>query len=265
MTTNQIAYWKLQEEKRHNLVGEGHEDRKIVETKRHNSATEMYQLKDLGEKVRHNKVTEGQGADSLVLNRARLQEDIRHNTNVEKETKRSNVARESETVRSNLARETENIRSNKAKEFIESGKLAETTRHNLVMEPIERQKAANQLTPWGMIDSIVGALTGNNTGSHTANLIGRINSDYSSRTSIQRKKQENPAVTEAIMNYSYSSSDPTLKNYPDTSQYRNVGSGRSFPKPSDSSGTSTKSSSTNKYTRTASENQKQKLLLKKGM
>lgn len=72
MTTNQINYWKLQEDKRHNQASES-------ETARHNVVTERQKNSDidisrasLAENARHNVVNE-------QLNRVQYEENARHN------------------------------------------------------------------------------------------------------------------------------------------------------------------------------------------
>ena len=72
MTTNQINYWKLEEDKRHNKASEG-------ETARHNVVTERQKDRDidisrasLAETARHNVVNE-------QLNQVQYEENARHN------------------------------------------------------------------------------------------------------------------------------------------------------------------------------------------
>lgn len=51
MTNNQINYWRLQEDARHNVVSE-------KESNRHNIATEKQSVTELREQIRHNKASE---------------------------------------------------------------------------------------------------------------------------------------------------------------------------------------------------------------
>lgn len=102
MTTNQLAYWKLQEDKRANLAKEQELKRSNVaredETKRSNLATES-------ERMRSNRMNETISSTGNVLNYAankmRNDEQVRHNKATEKqavselrERKRSNRANE---------------------------------------------------------------------------------------------------------------------------------------------------------------------------
>lgn len=116
MTHNQIEYYKLQEDIRHNQAGEG-------ETNRHNVETEKYNISTLNESIRHNRVGES--------------ETIRHNQAVERETNRTNVANENikaatlnETIRNNKATLQEATRSHKANEQLQRDTIDESIRHN---------------------------------------------------------------------------------------------------------------------------------------
>lgn len=84
MTANQINYWKVQEDKRHNTTAENIDLAKHYENVRHNTEMES-------ETRRHNWVDEG-------------------------ETRRHNIAGEDENRRAHLAAETENVRSHKVSE-----------------------------------------------------------------------------------------------------------------------------------------------------
>lgn len=120
MTHNQIEYYKLQEDIRHNQAGEG-------ETNRHNVETEKYNISTLNESIRHNRVGEN--------------ETIRHNQAVERETNRTNVANEgikaatlNETIRNNKATLQESTRSHKANEQLQRDTINESIRHNKQVE-----------------------------------------------------------------------------------------------------------------------------------
>lgn len=148
MTQNQIAYWNLQESKRHNVVGEGETNRHNVatenETNRHNIATEQISISDLQERQRHNLESERLGRDTLA-------ETNRHNMAGEGETYRHNLATEnisqqqvnvsrdvaSEQARHNVATERETGRHNVSTEQIQFGGLSETQRHNLREEMLK--------------------------------------------------------------------------------------------------------------------------------
>lgn len=108
MTANQINYWNLQENKRHNLVSEGTEKDKLSESKRHNVAGEQLESGKLYESQRHNVATENISLGSLF------------------ESSRHNKATESELQRHNVALET-----------VDSGKLQESQRHNRYQEKLD--------------------------------------------------------------------------------------------------------------------------------
>lgn len=119
MTRNQIEYWNLQENKRHNLVSEGETGRHNVvtegETGRHNVTTEAIDIGKLGETTRHNIASEGLEGAKINLGYAELGESTRHNIATELNTgtdlniKQQNVE---ETERHNQA--TESIERDKA-------------------------------------------------------------------------------------------------------------------------------------------------------
>lgn len=121
MTQNQINYWKLQEDSRHNQASE-------TETNRHNVQQEGIDLSALAETSRHNRAGEA-------------------------ETQRHNVAAEGETARHNrstegidLGRLTETARHNVASENIDLGQLSESSRHNQAAEALSRyQNQTNRL------------------------------------------------------------------------------------------------------------------------
>lgn len=109
LTSNQIAYFRAQEEARHNAELEAQGRTGLVETNRHNIETER---------------TANYVAS--INNTHYMRQDAeaqRHNLSVERETNRSNLQNESETRRHNYA--TESINANI---------LAETNRHNMVFE-----------------------------------------------------------------------------------------------------------------------------------
>lgn len=124
MTHNQIEYWNLQENKRHNTVTE-------AETGRHNVVTE-------NETQRHNVETE-------EFNISQLQETQRHNISTEAETNRHNIAAEvneaakvSETKRHNVAAENLSVQDLN----IRADQLVETKRHNQASERLQRESNA---------------------------------------------------------------------------------------------------------------------------
>nr|AVX53438.1 putative ORF1 [Marmot picobirnavirus] len=120
MTANQINYWTLQENKRHNIVGERENTRHNMvtegETQRHNIVTENVSISNLYESQRHNMATE-------ELGRSQLAETQRHAKVTEAQTDK-NIA--------------ENVRHNKKTEFYTGANLSETQRHNLREEMAKR-------------------------------------------------------------------------------------------------------------------------------
>lgn len=127
MTSNQIAYWKLVEDRRHNLAMEQFNAATLNETSinnrriarenaRHNVAGEI-------ELNRHNLATE---ASQVFQNL----ETARHNTAFETETSTHNRATES----LGFSQFGETVRHNVATEAQESQRIAETARHNLAAE-----------------------------------------------------------------------------------------------------------------------------------
>lgn len=129
MTSNQIAYWQLQEQSRSNQARER-------ETARSNRASES-------EAHRSNLAREQEQNRSNLINEAQnlraIQETERSNRVKESETNRANLARESETHRSNVAVESETERSNRARESYNLGSLAETIRSNVARETETRR------------------------------------------------------------------------------------------------------------------------------
>lgn len=125
-TANQIAYWKLQEEKRSNVSRETETNRSNLaseaETNRHNLATEEVASGSLTETIRSNLAKE---AETNRANLAKEAENYRSNVAKETETHRSNVAVETETARSNAAKELETLRHNKATELAKDKELAQ--------------------------------------------------------------------------------------------------------------------------------------------
>lgn len=101
MTTNQINYWNLQNEKskaeetkRSNLENERIKRDTLSETSTHNRATENVDMSKLAESIRHNQATEG-------LTMQQLLELVRSNK-VNEALKQGTLA---ETIRSNQAQE----------------------------------------------------------------------------------------------------------------------------------------------------------------
>lgn len=83
MTSNQIEYWKLSENSRHNLATETQARSELAETRRHNLQGETLTGRDIREKIRHNTASES-------LSRSDLREKARHNLRAEELTDFSN-------------------------------------------------------------------------------------------------------------------------------------------------------------------------------
>lgn len=140
MTTTQIQYQTMMENKRHNKVTEHQAFKERVltasqlrETIRSHKANEDLTGKSILETERSNKAKE-------KLTATQLQEIERHNRAGEKLTGKDLK----EKKRHNKASEKETKRSNKANESIEKGKLSESKRHNKASESTERTKAEAQ-------------------------------------------------------------------------------------------------------------------------
>lgn len=228
MTQNQIAYWKLQEEKRSNLASEG-------ETSRHNIATESETERSnrvqQGEAKRHNLSTEKQA----WLNYSEAQRSNRANESIKKdslaESARHNVATESETVRHNVESELlgqgqlalqrgqlqEQTRHNVATEIQSANTLAETIRSNLAREQLQASAQAEiarhnykseYLTAAGLVQQ-VNALS--ETARHNKELekvqqqqadtaSRRATNDYSYQYNMYQVAQRNAATAEMQAN-----------------------------------------------------------------
>lgn len=102
MTANQISYWKVQEDKRHNTTAENIELAKHYENVRHNteleSETRRHNWADEGETQRHNRVGE---EEIQRAHKAAETENFRSHRVAEIENERSHKATESENARSN--------------------------------------------------------------------------------------------------------------------------------------------------------------------
>lgn len=111
MTSNQIAYWTLEETrrankanetetKRHNTVGEGISSASLMETSRHNQATEGVDLGKLQETIRHNSATELEANRHNLVGEAQNQQQI-------SESRRHNYATEGISSQANALRAAE--------------------------------------------------------------------------------------------------------------------------------------------------------------
>nr|AVX53368.1 putative ORF1 [Marmot picobirnavirus] len=138
MTTTQIQYQTMLENKRHNRATE-HQALKeraltasqLKETVRSHRASEGLTARSITETERSNKAKES-------LTATQLAETKRHNIAGEKLT-RSDIK---EKKRHNKASEKETKRSNKANESIEKSKISETGRHNRASEAIGKKQAS---------------------------------------------------------------------------------------------------------------------------
>lgn len=129
MTSNQIKYNELLEQRRANL--------------RNEELTHWYNTNKVRQGDEANRETERYHRETISLDSAKHAEQARHNLATERETQRyntislnethrSNVARENETKRANLAKESENYRSNVARE-------QETHRSNIMNEALKHE------------------------------------------------------------------------------------------------------------------------------
>lgn len=129
MTHNQIDYQSLKETMRHNREMESQGAQSLAETTRHNRAyeqeTNRANLVNESERSRSNLANEMLKHESNILNynasMAATYESIRHNTAVERETKRANQRREfiDHTHNTNVERETKrhNVSNENAQTF----------------------------------------------------------------------------------------------------------------------------------------------------
>lgn len=140
MTSNNLRYAQLLEDRRHNLATEQTAADVAAESKRHDVASEAQQYAELSETRRYNSGRLAQSANELF------------------ETSRSNRAREDETNRSNLAKETEAERSNRAREEETKRKNTldafETARHD---KEVEQETARSNLANERIRNSQAGA------------------------------------------------------------------------------------------------------------
>jgi hypothetical protein len=137
MTSTQVRYWTLQEDKRHNLASERLDASKIAETMRHNVVSEKQENFRLKEVKRHNIVSEKLTASDIM-------EKIRHN----KESEKLTATQLAEIQRHNYAQESIDRERNaigRAQLVIDREKLAneivktnEGVRHNKAMEGIDK-------------------------------------------------------------------------------------------------------------------------------
>lgn len=143
MTANQINYAKLQEDIRHNIATEGEAYRHDVEDERIRSETNAISYSNYEENVRHNVRTEAINEEHYGR---MDEETARSHLAQEAEINRSNLAREAETYRTNVANEElrgeeleEKVRHEKAVE-------KETKRNNKAMEAIANKNAEANLS-----------------------------------------------------------------------------------------------------------------------
>lgn len=137
MTSNQLRYWELQEQKRANRARERETRRanKFSErlTQHFQQGTLDLRAQELYESARSHQVAES-------INLASMQENVRHNIAYEQELQRHNTATEqlsSKQLDISAASLAETIRSHKASESISQGNLSEMRRHNQAQESIQ--------------------------------------------------------------------------------------------------------------------------------
>lgn len=137
MTSTQVRYWAVQEDKRHNKMSERLDASRIAETRRHNVVSEKQENFKLKEVQRHNIVSEKLTATDIM-------ETIRHN----KESERLTATQLAEIQRHNYAEESIGRERNaigRAQLVVDREKLAneivrtnENVRHNKAMEGIDK-------------------------------------------------------------------------------------------------------------------------------
>lgn len=159
MTHNQIDFQSLKETMRHNKEMESQGAQSLAETARHNLAyeqeTNRANLVNEGETARSNLANEMLRHESSILNynasMAATSESIRHNTAVERETKRANKKKEfiDYTHNTNVEKETNrhNVRNENAQVFsnitsYETGKKSANA--NLINAEVNRWKAPSE-------------------------------------------------------------------------------------------------------------------------
>lgn len=162
MTINQIAYWNLEENKRHNLASEELAQNQLIEAGRHNLADESIRQSQLNETQRANIVKEAQNAFALSISgydaetrRQAHNENVRHNLVGESQQAHSLAQRDRQldqadvsnaiswfSVQTNRRTQEEAVRANKVREQQTALQLSETERHNRAGEAV----AKHQLT-----------------------------------------------------------------------------------------------------------------------
>lgn len=161
MTANQIAYWNLNESKRHNVASEAEANRHNVttedETHRHNLVTEQTDISKLQETQRHNIATETEAKRhneaGEVLQAIQQQEQQRHNQ-VTESVSWTDIG---EQQRHNLQQEMLQNTSLS----IDAQKAFETSRHNAQTEAVaEAEQKAEQAYKEAMVN--VNALRASN-------------------------------------------------------------------------------------------------------
>jgi len=160
MTNNQIQYWKLSEETRHNIATEGETYRHDVvtegETNRHNLVTESISYDSLKENQRHNLAQEGISRANINLGYAQLDESKRHNIAQESvaystmvEQNRHNLAQESLTHETNQLKYDASIYGTDHSTALGWRQLSESERHNKASEANDQSRAA---LGWNQLD-----------------------------------------------------------------------------------------------------------------
>lgn len=159
MTHNQIDYQSLKETMRHNKEMESQGAQSLAETARHNLAyeqeTNRANLVNEGERSRTNLANEVLKHESNILNynasMAATYEGIRHNTAVERETKRANQKKEfiDYTHNTNVEKETKrhNVSNENSQTFsnitsYETGKKSANA--NLINAEVSKWKAPSE-------------------------------------------------------------------------------------------------------------------------
>lgn len=160
MTINQIAYWNLEESKRHNLASEELAQNQLIEAGRHNLADESIRQSQLNETQRANMVKESQNARALSISgydaetrRQAHNENVRHNLVGESQQDRSLAQRDRQldqadvtnaiswfSAQTTRSAQEETARANRVREQQTALQLSETERHNRAGETVAKRQ-----------------------------------------------------------------------------------------------------------------------------
>lgn len=151
MTTNQNAFAKLVEERRHNQETERQGQASINESVRHNKASETYYTGSLEEAIRHNKVSEGQNQAAILNNyTVGMSQAAASATQAAAATKQAEVAATNAETNRMSAQST--ISLNEVNSMVKQAEQQETARHNKSEEQLTASRDA-----WNAINGMINA------------------------------------------------------------------------------------------------------------